>query len=101
MIFLKPDLSTGLIVEQHHKPFDSEDGKGMSREELEKIGVLVESIPDPVIDYTKDSHLHINLISGELFYTYTDRILTPEEEIKRQMKIMQTAIDDLIMGGMM
>lgn len=66
--------------------------------------VEVENIPDPERIAGKNAMLYVNPQTGELWYEYTDRPLTPEEEmvqLKAEQALMKKAMDDLIfnMGG--
>lgn len=68
----------------------------------EKNSLFVREIHEPVSQVGKAHTLFINLNDNSLFYKYTDRPLTAEEELaqlKEQYAMMQTAIDDLIFGG--
>lgn len=68
----------------------------------EENSVFVREIPEPISQVGKAHTLFIDLNNNSLFYKYTDRPLTAEEELaqlKEQYAMIQTAIDDLIFGG--
>ncbi|MED4971367.1 hypothetical protein [Parageobacillus toebii] len=51
----------------------------------------------------KEAVLYVNLETNELFYEFEDRPLTPEEKLKQleeQQKLIQQALDELLLGGM-
>lgn len=101
MIFFKTD-SENVIDYTHFNPFDERDGLMRSEEELLKIGFLVDEIPSAP---TKEGMNSITkYVNGEFVFEYKEIVLPPLteiEQLKAQQALMQTAIDDIIMGGMM
>lgn len=74
--------------------------KGFDPQELAE-GLEVEVIPEPEAQPGKLHNLYVNPKTKELWYEYTDRPLTTEEElaqVKAQLKITQDAIDALLLG---
>jgi hypothetical protein len=64
--------------------------------------IQIEEKPDPTVEIGKIPNLFYNTETGQLFYEYTERPLTPEEELKQvkeKQALMQQAIDELIFGG--
>ncbi len=100
MIFFKTDDS-GVVGFMHNSP----DMLGKTEEELLKEGFLVESIPQPV--QKEGMYPVIKYIDSEFQIEYrkiSPPPLTTEQEIeqlKDELRLTKTAIDDLIMGGMM
>ncbi|OAJ73534.1 hypothetical protein AYJ08_13965 [Brevibacillus sp. SKDU10] len=97
MIYIEHENSVVTFV--HYMPFDEVNGLGKSSEELQTTGLLVDSIPQPEAN-GKIPKLFINPKTQELWYEYTDRPLSPEEEIvrlKAQLKITQDALDALLL----
>lgn len=102
MIFVEvlENGNTGLV---HYMPFDKEFGLGKSEQELLSNGLLVDNVPQPEVIDGKNPILKVDA-NKKLFYEYVVRPLTQDEEIaqlKKQQALMQTAIDDLIFGGML
>jgi len=67
-------------------------------------GIELQEIPQPESTHGKDAIMYVNLTDQSVFFKYVDRPMTQEEELedlKRQQALMQTAIDDLIFGGML
>lgn len=96
-------IENSKVTSIHHMPFDSKYGLGLSREELEKVGVLVETIPEPEQSNNKVAVLYCDPQTKELWYEYEDIPLTTEEEelmqLKLELKQTQEALDFLIMTG--
>ena len=65
----------------HYMPFDSVHGLNKTQAELEKEGVLVDSLPVPE-DNGKLPTLKYEPTSKSFYYEYVDRVLSPEEEIQ-------------------
>lgn len=63
----------------HYKPFDKIHGLNKSKEQLEKEGVLVESIPELKYTDGKQPIMYYNPIKKELFYEYEDIPKNTEE----------------------
>ncbi|WPS86886.1 hypothetical protein SMD22_20655 [Brevibacillus halotolerans] len=97
MIYIEHE--NGVVTFVHYMPFDEVNGLGKSSEKLQTTGLLVDSIPQPEVN-GKIPKLFINPKTQELWYEYTDRPLSPEEEIvqlKAQLKITQDALDALLL----
>ncbi|MBH0159107.1 hypothetical protein IHV10_22310 [Fictibacillus sp. 5RED26] len=45
--------------------------------------IEIEEIPEPVLQAGKTPNLYYNLETGQLFYEYSDRQLSPEERIQQ------------------
>ncbi|PIC05481.1 hypothetical protein CS060_04175 [Anoxybacillus flavithermus] len=90
-------LRVGFI---HCIPFDEEHGLGKTEEELRQIGALVEDIPEPEQVEGKTPVMYYNPQTNSVYYEYIDRPLTPEEELRQRIELMQQALDALLLGGM-
>lgn len=84
-----------LIGYTNYKPFDSISGLGKTKEELEKEGILVESIPQPEKREGKAGILRFNPIKKELFYIYVD-IPKPEPDIKDRIGALEQSNAELM-----
>ena len=87
------------IVECIHKaPFDPANGLQSTRDELEKTGFFVDSVPDPEMIEGKRAIAKFNTDTKKVYYDYVDIPLTPSERIDQ----LETAINELLfslMGG--
>lgn len=88
------------VTRQHYKPFDEQYGLHRTQEELEQEGILVENLPNPEAIPYKNPVLYCNPQTKEVWYEYEDRPLTPEEEMRQRIELMQQALDALLLGGM-
>lgn len=92
MIFLMLD-EKGNIANMHGDPFDEIYGLGKTKEELLKIGYLIDGeIPQPLPHPGKVPELKFNKITNIFYYDYLDDPDSPEaiqktlkEEIEGQM----------------
>ena len=90
----------------HHMPFHEQYGLGKTKEELEKEGILVDSIPEPEQIEGKSAVLYCNPTKTELWYEYEDIPKTPEEEQQEKIESLEQSIAELtmamtmMMGGM-
>lgn len=76
------------------------DATGFDPQDLAE-GLEVEGIPEPEAQPGKLYNLYVNPQTKEVWYEYTDRPLTTEEELvkmKEQLKITQDALDALLLG---
>ncbi|CAM4363365.1 hypothetical protein [Bacillus manliponensis] len=105
MIYIKYN-NTGEIELIHSAPFHSELGLGKTKEELEKEGFFVNSIPEAEHREGKVAILKCNVTTKTLYYLYVDKPLTQEEvlknlqkeneELKRNQKLMWEKIEELM-----
>lgn len=84
----------------HNMPFDEVNGLGKTEEELRQIGALVDEIPEPEQIEGKIAVMYYNPQTNSVYYEYIDRPLTPEEELRQRIELMQQALDNLLLGGM-
>jgi hypothetical protein len=74
------EIRNGEVVYEHYQPFDEKHGLGKTKEELELTGIFVDSLPVNENPLGKTSTLKVDSKTGELYYEYTERELTLEEE---------------------
>jgi len=79
----------------HHMPDDPVYGL---TEEQKAEGIRVEGGLPADLPYMigKNSQLYVNLVTGELWYEYTDRPLTQDEKIQQ----LQDTIDMLVLDSL-
>ncbi|MFS1519673.1 hypothetical protein V1503_24925 [Bacillus sp. SCS-151] len=81
----------------HSDPYHSEFGLS---EEQWKNAVIVETILEAEFQEGKKRILYVTISSGEMWYEYEKRPLTPEEEIaqlKTKVEVQDQAIGELTM----
>ena len=104
MLYVKLAQDGTTIEMIHHMPFDKEYGLGKSKEELEaEGGIFVDSVQEPENRPGKSAVLKYSGANG-LYYEYIDREMTQEEkmiELQQKYDLMQSALDELIFGGML
>ncbi|MNO20859.1 hypothetical protein D3C76_106180 [compost metagenome] len=78
------------VLYQHFEPFHPVYGLHKTMDELLEAGLLIEkesfSLPE---ENGQISHLNLNTTTGELFYTYTERELTPEERLMSEVAALE------------
>jgi hypothetical protein len=84
----------------HNMPLDKINGLGKTEDELNQIGALVDSIPEPIEQEGKVEALVYNPETKALSYRYDDIPKTTEqlqaeeiESLKTQMLSMQDAVN--------
>jgi hypothetical protein len=103
MIYFEYDKNTGKVTFIHHMPFDEEYGLGKTPDELRQTGELVEEVPQFPTEPAPIGKVYVLKYDEEtntLNYVLEDRPLTPEEELRQRIELMQQALDDLLLGGM-
>ncbi|MDV6040370.1 hypothetical protein N7X28_28545 [Bacillus sp. SM-B1] len=104
MIFIKLS-KTGSIEFIHHDPLNTNYGLG-TEEELKELeangeGVLLEQLPESQVTPGKQAVLKYDKEKG-LYHEYVDAPITPEKELentKKQMALMQQALDEMIINN--
>lgn len=76
-------------------PFDDKNGLGKTKEELEREGILVDSVPKPEQIKGKADILYCNPKTKELWYEYEDIPKTPEEELQEKIQALEQSIAEL------
>ncbi|WXR61183.1 hypothetical protein WG909_12910 [Peptostreptococcaceae bacterium AGR-M142] len=92
-----------LINFVHKMPFDEHYGLKKSKEELEKEGYLVETVPEPK-ELNKIATLYLNPGTIELFYEYEDIPKSREVLLEEQVELLKKVIDGLLLekeGGLL
>lgn len=95
MIYLKYD-SDYRVVYRHNMPFDAKEGLGKTTEQLEKEGVLVDSIPEASKKDGKDSVMYINPTKKEIYYKYEDVPQTEEDLTKEEIAQLKADNGELL-----
>lgn len=72
-------------------PFDPIHGEGKTEEELNQIGVVIDTIPEPEYHPDKTTITHVNPTTKEVTYTYE----TPIDPIAVQVQNLQAQNDQL------
>ncbi|GED71356.1 hypothetical protein BRE01_50580 [Brevibacillus reuszeri] len=90
MIYLEYD-KTSILPDRriefiHYIPFDPEHGFGKSKEELERSGILVDSIPTSSEKPNMIATLMVKIETKELWYEYTETPLPDDDRIARLEK---------------
>lgn len=76
----------GLI---HTMPFDKENGFSKTEEELQTMGILVDSLPEKIEKEGKECILYCNSSNKELWYEYIDIKKTQEQIQEENMEGVQ------------
>lgn len=95
IFFANKDEAVKVVSSIHYQP-DLLDAQTKSS------GVEVDSVPKPEEKPGKDAILKYE--NGQLFYEYVDRPMTQDEkmvELQQKYDLMQSALDELIFGGML
>lgn len=95
MIFIQYD-EFNRVIYRNYSPFSEEFNMGKTKEELEEMGIFVDSIPLPKDVFGKRPILKINLQDNSLYYEYVDRPLTEIEQIERMKDNLKTASEKYI-----
>ena len=100
MVFIKDlkEITDGkfLIGYVHYMPFDSIHGLKKSKEELEKEGILIETIPEPQQIEDKKSIMYWNSKDRKIFYEYIDIPKTKEEILLDRVKALEQSNAELM-----
>jgi len=98
---LEPITETKVrVTSVHYMPFDEVNGLGMTEEELELSGMLVDSIPSAVIPKgQRKTGMFINPQTKEVWYEYETIPPTKEELLQAQVDELTIAMAALIGGA--
>jgi hypothetical protein len=97
-VFIQIDSENRIVLE--HYAYDSLT----AQQKLSfGTGYFVDSIPEPELIPGKSAVKYYNPNTGLITIQYVDAELTPEqqeiEDLKNRVTLMQSALDDLILGG--
>lgn len=84
------------VTKIHRMPFDPNNGMGYSREELEKKGFFVNTIPDPVNKTGKRAVAMYNPDTKSIYYEYVNIPMSD----KHRIELMENALNTMIQNGM-
>jgi len=96
VIFIKINPNDEVIT-RHNCPFDEKYGYGKTKEELEQIGFLVESIPEAERIEGKEPILKYNPETKILYYEYIENM---EGIYKDKIEALEKQVADLLFLNM-
>jgi len=100
MIFIKLQADGINFESINYVPFDEKHGLGKTKEQLQAEGILVETLPEPVMNPGKYAVLKYNPDKKEFYYIYEDIPVSAEQKelsaMKQQQVLMQSALDEMI-----
>jgi len=86
----------------HNNPLDPKDGMMMPQSQLEQIGVLVDSIPEPQPPAGKVvSGMFVDPSTKTVFYEYSDPPVSVEQQISDLKNQNAQMLLALVQGGLM
>lgn len=94
-LFFEKETETRAVVTLMYHVTPPPEFDGVPRIEVEEM-----PLPEPT--FAKDAIMYANPTTGEVWFEYIDRPLTPQEEnqrLKEKQELMQKALDELILGG--
>lgn len=94
-IYIKVNPKNSVVTEFHHNPFDPTEGLNTPRDELEKEGFFVSSIPKAEIISGRRAVPKYNMDSKEVYYEYIEMPLSQEE----RLNALEGFINEAIMSG--
>ena len=71
------------VTKIHRMPFDPNNGMGYTREELEKKGFFVDSIPEPVNQIGKRSIAMYNPDTKSIYYDYVSIPVSDKDRLEQ------------------
>lgn len=102
-------LFTEKITDSNHMVIVIGYDEGVLDDEALSKAIIVESVPTAERKFGKNSILHVNPVTKELWYTYEDRPLTTEEELaqlrtkneslEQRLNAACAALDDILFNG--
>ena len=83
------------VTKVHRMPFDPVNGMGYTREELERKGFFIESIPEPVNQTGRRSILMYNPDIKGVYYDYVNIPMSDKERIDYLENALDAIIENL------
>ena len=93
MIYIRTD-SNNMVIFKHSQPFDPINGLGETKEELEKSGFLIESMPIAQTIVGKRAIPYFNPESKQITFKYSASPISSHE----RLEILESAFNELIMN---
>lgn len=96
MVYIRTD-ENNMITYVHSQPFDSVNGLGESREELEKTGYFIDSMPQPQSVMGQRAIPYFNPETKKVSYNY---IAAPVSNRER-LDSLESALNAVLMMGVL
>lgn len=80
----------------HRAPFDPTNGLQMTRDELEKTGVFVDSVPEPEMKEGQRAIAKYNSDTKSVYYEYVNVPLSANERLDQ----LEAAFNEVLTGGL-
>lgn len=93
MIYLKMN-NDGYVHEIHHKPFHPKYGYGKTKEELEKEGMFVDSVPEPP-SVEEGKRYIIKIVNGEITFESFDMPVEQKDEKDLRIEELEREVQQL------
>ena len=94
MVYIRVD-ETNRVIYCHNRPFDSVNGMGETKEELEKSGYFVDEMPQPQTAMGFRAVPYYNPETHKITYKYVPVDLPYDEKIR----LLESAMNDLLLNG--
>lgn len=85
-----------VVTTIHHNPFDPTEGLNTPREELEKEGYFVSSIPKPEVIKGRRAIPRYNPDTQEVYYEYMEVPLSMDE----RLEAIEGMMNEILMNGL-
>lgn len=93
MVYIRTD-ETNRIIYCHNQPFDSVNGMGETKDELEKTGYFIDEMPQPKVAIGYRAVPYYNPEARKVTYKYVAAELPNEEKIK----LLEGAMNELLLN---
>lgn len=98
MVYIRTD-SDNMIVFIHRQPFDPINGLNESKEDLEKYGFFIDSMPDPMPIFGKSAVPYFNPETKKVYYKYVPSQLSSYERLDMLEEALNEILLNHINGG--
>lgn len=92
MVYIRVD-SNNMITLSHRQPFDPVNGLGKSKEELEKTGYFIDSMPEPRAVIGQRAIPYFNPETRTVTYKYTAAPVSSQQ----RLDMLEQAFNELVM----
>ena len=93
MVYIRTD-ENNMVVFTHNQPFDSVNGMGETREELEKTGYFLDSMPNPTVVMGQRAIPYYNPETHKVTYKYVAVPLSTKE----RLDTMEAAFNEMLLN---